>query len=71
MYCVYHKRQTVKWHHIAFFSFLVLLLIASIIMAASQSGPIILGTEMNSNGHVEYLCLGNGCENLSDFYWKD
>lgn len=37
-----------------FVSFLVILL----------SGPIVVGTEMNTNGLVEYLCLGKGCENL-------
>jgi hypothetical protein len=39
------------------------LLLVSLAMALT-SGPIVLGTEMNTNGMVEYLCLGSGCENL-------
>ncbi len=34
-----------------------------------RSGPHILGTEMNANGMVEYLCLGNGCENFTRMDW--
>jgi hypothetical protein len=30
-----------------------------------STGPIVLGTEMNTNGLVEYLCLGLGCETLT------
>lgn len=29
------------------------------------AGPIVLGTERNTNGLVEYLCLGAGCEDLT------
>lgn len=36
----------------------------SALMAFSSSGPIILGTEMNTNGLVEYLCLGADCNKI-------
>lgn len=38
--------------------------VMSILTAFNVSGPIVLGTEKNTNGHVEYLCLGSSCENL-------
>lgn len=34
-----------------------------------MSGPIIMGSELNPNGTVEYLCLGSGCENLMQMNW--
>lgn len=43
-------------------------LFLSVILFLS-SGPIILGTEMNTNGLVEYLCLGSGCDDLHDMNW--
>lgn len=52
-----------------FFIGLVITLIACVTMAFASAPPIILGTEMNTNGIVEYLCLGNGCENLTDMDW--
>jgi len=39
--------------------------------AALYSGPIVLGTEMNTNGLIEYMCLGNGCEDVQSFRWQD
>lgn len=48
--------------------FLFILSMAGIFM---NTGPIILGTEMNTNGHVEYLCLGNGCDSYSKMFWQD
>lgn len=55
--------------------FLALLLISafalSLITATSSAGPVILGTEMNTNGQVEYMCLGQGCENFTNFQFSD
>ena len=36
----------------------------SLFTAFASSGPLILGSEMNTNGQVEYLCLGADCDNL-------
>ncbi|HPF78997.1 MAG TPA: hypothetical protein PLF01_06850 [Alphaproteobacteria bacterium] len=36
----------------------------SIMSAISSTGPLVLGTEKNTNGLVEYLCLGRDCETL-------
>lgn len=33
------------------------------------SGPLVLGTEINTNGLVEYLCLGRGCEFGAPMDW--
>lgn len=52
-----------------FFAGLVITLIVCVTMAFASAPPIILGTEMNTNGVVEYLCLGNGCENLTAMDW--
>ncbi len=52
-----------------FFIGLLITLIVCVTMAFASAPPIILGTEMNTNGVVEYLCLGNGCENLQDMDW--
>lgn len=48
---------------------LIFSLFVFLFTAFSQSDPIILGTEMNTNGMVEYLCLGNGCDHLQDMDW--
>jgi len=49
----------------------VMLILALLVSAylMLNSGSIILGTEMNTNGQVEYLCLGSGCESLHDMDW--
>ncbi len=49
---------------IFFFIFIVTIFIGSLYTAMASAGPIVLGTELNTNGIVEYLCLGMGCENL-------
>lgn len=48
---------------------LVIFSLSCIATAFMESGPIILGTERNGNGTVEYLCLGTGCENLRPLDW--
>lgn len=50
---------------------LLLLFILSLIGIFMNAGPMVLGTEMNANGHVEYLCLGNGCDSHSEMFWTD
>jgi len=39
--------------------------------AFSQNRNLIIGTELNANGTVEYMCLGSDCENLNRFSWSD
>ncbi|MFP4312941.1 MAG: hypothetical protein ACLFR0_01330 [Alphaproteobacteria bacterium] len=52
-------------------AFFILLIIAVFIFTAFAvfDSPVILGTEKNANGLVEYLCLGSGCDNLQDMDW--
>lgn len=64
-------RQRTEIHAVFFGIFLITALVGSLITAYCCSGPIIIGTEMNTNGMVEYLCLGNGCENLTAMHWND
>ena len=47
---------------ILFSLFLLSVLIVSIVTIFASAGPIVLGTELNTNGYVEYLCLGRACE---------
>ena len=42
----------------------ILFLVVMIIMIVLSAGPLVLGTELNANGTMEYLCLFRGCENL-------
>mgnify|MGYP006429319967 CR=1 FL=1 len=50
---------------------LSLLIICFICMTVivRESGPFVLGTELNGNGTIEYLCLGTGCEDYADMDW--
>lgn len=57
----YDNRKDVR-NAVLFFIALVAMFLGSLYTAAASSGPIVLGTEMNTNGLVEYLCLGSGCE---------
>lgn len=61
------RRQNIKIT--AFSACLLTIFAATLILAYTESGPIILGTEMNANGLVEYLCLGNGCEDFTRMDW--
>ena len=62
---VHYKRRfrlRTRTKALLFFLALVIVSFVSIIGVFVSSGPIILGTEMNTNGLVEHLCLGRGCE---------
>ena len=65
----HHNRSYAKAVH--FSLILVSLMMVSVSMAFYQAPPIVLGTEMNADGSVEYLCLGGGCEGLRPFHWAD
>ena len=43
---------------------LAIIVIISLIVAFTSLPAIVLGTELNTNGSVEYLCLGNDCNEL-------
>lgn len=47
-----------------FLAFIFGVLLACLYIVYDNLEPIILGSELNTNGRVEYLCLGAGCENL-------
>ncbi|MEM9469384.1 MAG: hypothetical protein AAF988_04415 [Pseudomonadota bacterium] len=47
-----------------FGGFLLTVFLISVITAMNASPRIVLGTELNTNGYVEYLCLGRDCEKI-------
>jgi hypothetical protein len=49
---------------VAYFMLLVLVAGVSIVISFNSMDSFVLGTELNTNGLVEYLCLGKGCEFL-------
>lgn len=58
-------RKTRETAFAALFSgFLLLGFLTCLFVACYSVGPVILGTEMNANGSVEYLCLGNACNDI-------
>lgn len=60
-----------KRNAVFFAIFLIALVTTCLIACFATAGPIVLGTEMNTNGLVEYMCLGRGCEDLTSFKWAD
>jgi len=62
-----HRDQTLK--AAAFTSFLLIWMIVSVTFAVSSIDRFVVATEMNTNGLVEYLCLGADCENLTAMDW--
>lgn len=69
LYSFEHRRLRIR--HIAFMAGLLAIFAGSLLMASLSTGPVILGTEMNANGLVEYLCLGTGCEDFTAMRWVD
>jgi hypothetical protein len=65
----YRRRRREEIQSILFAAFLVILVVACLAVSVASAKPLILGTELNSNGTVEYLCLGNGCEHLAPMDW--
>ena len=63
------RKQKKYLQAITFSFFLMAFFVGSLSTAYMSSGPIILGTEMNANGTVEYLCLGNGCHDMLAMDW--
>jgi hypothetical protein len=64
-----YKRELVL-NPILFFFLIVIFAIACGIVAYDNSNKV-LGTELNANGEVEYLCLGTACEDLPPMKWND
>lgn len=64
-----HKRIMTQVYALGFFVCLIVFLILCIGYAYNSAGPVILGTEQNGDGSVEYLCLGSGCEDLRPMDW--
>jgi len=53
----HHRRFTSDQKAFLFGLVMFCVLILSVTTALSSTGPIVLGTEKNTNGLVEYLCL--------------
>lgn len=65
----YQRRRREKIQAILFAWFLAVVLIGGLTVSVASAGPFVLGTELNANGTVEYLCLGTGCEFLVAMDW--
>lgn len=64
-YVRYSSRHMSTEKKAAFFGmFLLTVLFVSLITAYTTAPVLVLGTERNTNGFVEYLCLGRGCEDV-------
>jgi hypothetical protein len=48
---------------------LLLFTFCLVILCLSSVDRIVLGTELNGDGSVEYLCLGSSCESLTRMDW--
>lgn len=44
--------------------FLISVLVISLTTAFSAAPTLVLGTERNTDGFIEYMCLGRGCESV-------
>jgi hypothetical protein len=61
------NKQTLK---AASFGFsLLLITLSALIISFSSIDRVVLGTELNGDGTVEYLCLGSACDNLTKIDW--
>ena len=61
------KRERVKAAY--FFLALFFIFVISVFTSFSSTRLDIIGTEINSDGTVEYMCLGAGCEDISSLGW--
>mgnify|MGYP006271459127 CR=1 FL=1 len=48
------------WALIVFAAFLAVVILTETL----SSGPVVLGTEREADGSIEYLCLGRSCADI-------
>jgi|TARA_R110002126_G_scaffold215287_1_gene361444 hypothetical protein len=60
-------KETIK--AVSFCGTLLLFALSAVVLSFSSIDRVILGTELNGNGTVEYLCLGTSCEGLTNMDW--
>ena len=66
----YVEMRRVEYIKAAIFSTLLLITaFALLCFAFSQNQKMILGSELNSDGTIEYLCLGTDCDHLAKLDW--
>ncbi len=68
-YRYYRRRRAEEVKSILFAGMIALVVGVCLSISLTSADPFILGTEMNANGTVEYLCLGSGCESISAPGW--
>lgn len=59
-----HRGMTSSQKATIFGACMITMVCFSLFMAVLNSDPIVLGTEINTNGQMEYLCLGRTCEDV-------
>ena len=64
-----YKQNREQFKACLFFFCLVLFLLVSAAYGVSSIENVILGTELNGDGTIEYLCLGNSCEDYLKMNW--
>lgn len=62
----YRRRHREMIYATGFAIFLLVFTVGLLGFSLLTAGPLVLGTELNTNGMVEYLCLGRGCDHLQD-----
>lgn len=66
---LYTATQSQNIQAIAFAVFLGAYAAVMLVLAFASVDSVILGSELNANGEVEYLCLGRACEDYTNFKW--
>jgi exosortase/archaeosortase len=66
-----HKNNQDYIKSVLFFFCILFIILFCAISAYTASGPMVLGTELNADGSVEYMCFGNACHDLHNFTWND
>lgn len=61
----YASRSREQLYAVSFGILLAISMISFFVFALLSVDTLVLGTEMNANGTVEYLCLGTGCETVT------
>lgn len=63
----YYRRRHREMVYATSFAILMGVFVVGLLgLSLAAAGPVVLGTELNTNGLVEYLCLGRGCDSLQD-----
>lgn len=66
-----YRGNATYYRAVTFFVVMMVITLYCLTSIYNSSDPVIIGTELNGNGEIEYMCLGNSCETLNKFTWDD